>query len=340
MNRLLACTLTGTALLLGPTADTLAQDAAPPAPALACVMGAEIPVPAGTLVYDAPAGGKAIAKFTGGVVPVSISHFPAQLKGARVKVRSSVEGKGHLRVDGWVDLKPFRFFAAKELPVVRGHVWITKSTELQPEKAAAAGFTVEHTVMGSNDQQVRGTYGCDSFTIKPPVPEQPDVPGHARSYQMKKEELDLYDSPRGEVVFTFSMTEDTRQLFFSTESRGGYVHLRAKTDLTVEGWARWSDVTATRHAEVWSNSVPNPTPYASQSLALGEPPPVVTIAKEVPIFAQADAKSAKIGALEAGAKIYPMEATAGFTNVMPVGLGILPPDGGGFWVKSSDLPKP
>ena len=43
--------------------------------------------------------------------------------------------------------------------------------------------------------------------------------------------------------------------------------------------------------------------------------------------------------IEVGASFYPMEISHGWTNIMPEGLGILPPEGGGFWVRTSGLPK-
>jgi hypothetical protein len=46
-----------------------------------------------------------------------------------------------------------------------------------------------------------------------------------------------------------------------------------------------------------------------------------------------------IGVLEAGAQVYIMETAAGWTNVLPKKLHILPPEEGGFWIPASDVPK-
>lgn len=48
-------------------------------------------------------------------------------------------------------------------------------------------------------------------------------------------------------------------------------------------------------------------------------------------------KDLTIGVVEQGAKVYPMERSAGWVNVYPESLVVMPPDSGGFWVRSEDL---
>ena len=46
-----------------------------------------------------------------------------------------------------------------------------------------------------------------------------------------------------------------------------------------------------------------------------------------------------LGVLEAGAEVYMMETIAGWTNLLPVSLGVTPPDEGGFWIPAAEAPK-
>ena len=66
-------------------------------------------------------------------------------------------------------------------------------------------------------------------------------------------------------------------------------------------------------------------------------PTLVTALADVPIHRGPSDDAAPIGMVEAGARVYPMERSAGWVNVYPEALSVMPPDGGGFWVRANDL---
>jgi hypothetical protein len=87
-----------------------------------------------------------------------------------------------------------------------------------------------------------------------------------------------------------------------------------------------------------SDYQPQSLPAAAQ-LVFEDPPRLATASKDIPIRAKRSEKARPIGVLEAGAQVYIMETAAGWTNVLPKKLHILPPEEGGFWIPASDVPK-
>jgi hypothetical protein len=64
----------------------------------------------------------------------------------------------------------------------------------------------------------------------------------------------------------------------------------------------------------------------------------VRATREIPIRARRDAKDKPIGQIEVGAEAYVLETIAGWTNVLPKGLNVVPPEGEGFWIPVTELP--
>ena len=50
-------------------------------------------------------------------------------------------------------------------------------------------------------------------------------------------------------------------------------------------------------------------------------------------------KDRPIGVVEPGAEVYIMETMAGWTNVLPKALYVVPPEDGGFWIPSAEAPR-
>lgn len=323
--------LAAAASLLAP-ADSRADDDK----ALSCVVQGETPVRPDTEVFDRGSKGTAIAKLTGAATPITIRHFPNPLKG-RVEISTS-KGKGSLRIDGWADKDSFRFFAAKDLPVVGSNIWITKGQELHLVGASAKGFTTELKILGSRNPPKQVSLPCNGVSLELPDMPADDMPERARTYQMRNDSIDLYDGPGGALVYTLEMEEGTRKVFWSTESRGGYVHVMSRADITIDAWAKQKDLAWTRHAELMDLAAVAPKPFRERKLAIKDPPAVVVADKELPIHDKPQNRPSPIGYIEVGARFYPMEKSGEWTNVMPESLAVLPPDGGGFWVRTVGIP--
>jgi hypothetical protein len=135
------------------------------------------------------------------------------------------------------------------------------------------------------------------------------------------------------------MLDGSSQLFWSTETKGGFVHVQLRSDLTIDGWIRGADLDPLKKGEMMDQYIPPQTQVAGAQLLIDKPPRIATATKETLIRARRDERDRPIGVVETGAEIYVMETVAGWTNVLPKSLYILPPDDGGFWIPSSEVPK-
>jgi hypothetical protein len=326
-------------LVLEPARSGAEDPPQPPSQPLSCVVTGHTQVQPSSAVFDRGSGGAAIAELTGVATPITITHIPNPPNG-RVRISTS-KGSGAFRIDGWTPIGTFRFFAQNDLPVVSGgHVWITKGQELSLTAARIDGFTVEHHVLGTADQKVRAAIGCSEVTLEIPSVEAPDVPSNARFYEMTSSTLDLYDAPGGNVVFTLQLEENTHKVFWSTESRAGFVHVVSRSDITIDAWARSRDVSWTRHAEVTDASAVAPKPWKERKLALENAPRAIAVTSDLPIHSRPENMPTPIGWVESGARIYAMEVRGDWTNVLPETLTVMPPEKNGFWVRTTGLPKP
>jgi hypothetical protein len=155
----------------------------------------------------------------------------------------------------------------------------------------------------------------------------------------KKEKVELYDEPNGKVVFTLNMMEGTGQLFWGEKIRQGFVHVLSRNDLTIDAWIPLRDLDPLKKGEMADAYVPPVTQVAGAALTFDKPPQVAKATQAIPIRAKRDEKAKPVGSIETGAEFYILESVAGWTNIMPKHLGVLPPDDGGFWIPSSEVPK-
>ena len=271
-----------------------------------CVLRGATPMAKGAEIWDAAAGGKALARFTGAPVELRVSEIPAD-GGGRARVATST-GQG-LRIEGYLSTASVPTFTVRDVAVVPSHVWITAAQRVRVVGATEGALTVERTVAGSAGQVVRGTAACVAFALAPAGRRPVDVPGDGRGYTMKEATLDVFPAPGGASVFTLRMTDASGELFWSTESRGGFVRVASRGDLD------------------------------GPRLALDPLPAVVRATRDVPVRAHRDERERPIGVVEAGAEIYVMDTVPPFTSVLPKGLGVMPADEVAFWILTSDVPK-
>ena len=302
-----------------------------------CALRGSAPVTRGAELFDAQTGGRVIAKFTGGVVPLTVSSFPADPTQGRARASTSAGGT-QLRVDGYAAASSFQVYTARDLPIAPGHVWIASAQKIRLVGATPTTLTGELVVVGSASQAVRASGGCDAFTLQRGTPRPIDVPGNGRLYSSKGAELELFDQPDGAAVLKLRMTAS--QLFWSNEARGGYVHVLARTDLVVDAWAKASSLEAQKAGEMVDQAAPTQTVVSSAQLSVnGSTPTLVVATKDTAVRARRDDKETPIGALETGAEAYIMETMMGWVNLLPKHLGFQPGDGGGYWVPASELPR-
>ncbi|EYF04986.1 Hypothetical protein CAP_3797 [Chondromyces apiculatus DSM 436] len=292
----------------------------------------------GVQLYDAPVGGRVIAAFTGALVPMTLSEIPLEPGQARAKLSTSA-GSPALRIDGYVSAADVTVFSLRDLPVVASHVWITSGHRVKIVSATADTLRTELTIGGSENQAVRASGPCEAYSLQPGPTSPMEVPGNARGYMTKKSTMDLFDRANGSVVFSLKMIEGSGQLFWSTESKTGFVHIQSRSDISIDAWARWSDLEALKKGEMRDQYIAPSTALAGAKLGLDKPPPIVKAVKDIPVRARRDEKEKPVGVVEAGTELYLMETVVGWTNILPVSLGMTPPDDGGFWIPSTEAPK-
>jgi hypothetical protein len=337
-----AALLLGISVFGGPSVvpEARAEEVAPAADVTApsCLIKGSFPPPKGTQIFDAQSGGNVIGTLTGAWVPMTLSEIPFEPANGRARLHTS-QGSGALRIEGYVEASSLPLFATRDISVHGGNVWISSAQKVKLVRASKGELTVELQVAGTMSQTVRATAPCDAFSLAKGKPQPVEIAGNARGFMMKKSTINLFDRPNGDTVFTLNMVEGAGQLFWSTETRGAFVHVTARGDLTIDAWARWGDLDPLKKGEMMDQLIPPSTQVAGATLALDKPPPIVRATREIPVRSKRDEKAKPIGVIEPDAELYVMETVAGWTNVLPKSLGVTPPDDAGFWIPASDVPK-
>ncbi|MBM4374149.1 MAG: hypothetical protein FJ095_03620 [Deltaproteobacteria bacterium] len=317
--------------------EAFAEGAAP------CVIeGVTSPAPNTELFLEA-AGGAPHAKFTGVLLRVKLVE-PTFAPGSRLKVETGDGTKPYLRVNGHATPSAFRFFAKEAVSLVGGQVWLTKGVEIQPKAAASGEVEFEHAVLGTRaadgaPTKLRGKLPCAAVGLAPIALEATEPPKGARWYHMKTGGLKLFDRAQGAQVLELKMDDDARKVFWSTEVRAGWVHVVSPGDVTLDGWVRMNELEPQIHGELIDMNALAPKPLASPTLALAEPPKVLTAVIALPIASKPAAGAAPLGLVEPGATFHAMDVSTEWTSVVPTDLALMPLDGNGFWVKTSTLPR-
>jgi hypothetical protein len=281
----------------------------------------------------APQTSTAVATFAGQSINLSATGFPASATGGRIRVHTS----GAIRVDGFIDPGQLPLYAASELAVVPGHVWISPGQRVA-FYAASTGLTVETSLTGPITQTLRVTSPCSSLSLdKRPRPAW-DVPGNGRGYLPRRDALELRDQPGGGVVQTIRVTEPgSGMLLWSTESRDGYVHVVYHEDLIIDAWVASSDLTALKQGETMDRLIPPSSTTGGARLAVAGQPTMVRALKEVPLRLSTQETAKPIGSIEAGGDVYVMETVLGWSSILPRALNLMPPTDHSFWVPSAEI---
>jgi hypothetical protein len=269
---------------------------------------------------------------------MALADLPADPTTGRARV-STTSGAASFRIDGWAAPSAFAVFTARDVPVVAGHVWISEAQRVRLVQATGGAVAVELSVPGTTGQTVRATVPCDALSLQQGTPTAMEVPGNGRGYLTKGDSVDFFEDPAGSAIFTLKVLDGTSQLFWSTESRAGFVHVRTRGAITIDAWARAASLDPLKKGEMMDQFIPPTSAVNGAQLALDKPPRMVQAAREIPLHARRDDKEKPIGAIEAGAEVYVMETMLGWVNVLPKNLGLTPAEDGGFWVPGDDLAK-
>jgi hypothetical protein len=319
-------------VLLG---DKRAQ-AKPPEPAPSCGQRGKAVFDKDSYLSDA--SGRHIARFSGGESAVTFVTPP--LDGSDQARIETGTGRGSFRIAGYIKASELRSYTAVSLPVVSGHVWLAAGTRVTAAGVSGGKVRFEKQMTTPFNQRFTALGDCGALTFAPPTPPGFAVPGDARVFLMKVPLLDLYDEmpPTGSPVTTLQRSPSVDNVrFFSTEQRGGFVHVRYQGEINIDAWAKASELTPLARGE--TADVP-PGSYSMSSppqLQLSPLPRVVTTKKEIPLRISAKDADAPIGLIEPDTDVYVMDTIAGWAKVLPKSLHVLPAGDLSFWVKSADL---
>lgn len=332
------CALLG----LGAIASVFAPDtqAKPPAQPATCGQRGNVVFDKDTVLSDA--SGRNLARFSGGESAVTLLAPPADGSDqARIETGT---GKGSFRIQGFVKAAELRTFANASIPIVAGHVWLRPGTRVVATGVSsglnAGQVKIEKQITTPFNQRFHAVADCSSLTFTPPPPSGFSTPGNARVFLMKVSLLDLYGdaAPQGRIIFTVQRSPQSESVrFFSTEQRGGFVHIQYGGELGIDAWAKASDLHALPRGETSDVPSASYTLSSPPQLQLEKTPRIVQTKREVPLRISARDAEAPVGVIEPDTDVYVMDIVAGWANVLPKTLHVLPAGNNSFWVKAADL---
>ena len=304
----------------------------------ACVVQGETRMPANLEIFDKEVGGDAIARFTGSSTRLAVLDFPATTSG-KVEVQTGT-GTGSFRIEGFIDPTKVPLITKTEIPVINGHIWLGKNRQVKFAQATKGRLKVQMKLQYPIRQTFSAWANCSSFKLTPGTPPGFQVPGRARGYVVKKDEITLFDDyrrDRSEISTLYSAGENGI-LFWSEKQRGGFVRVQYSAEVVIEAWARRRDLKALPRGEtmdqLWRGKVTRPAP---PRLKVAGTPQEVRTTKEVPIRAKASDKAPVIGRIEADTDVLVVDVVVGYASVLPKKLNLAPAGENHFWADAKAL---
>jgi hypothetical protein len=323
----------GGALFLGVSGTISAK---PPAAAPSCGQRGRVVFDKDSVLVDA--NGRRLARFSGGESAVTFVAPPVD--GSELARVETGTGRGSFRIAGFIKASELRLYAAQQLPVANGHVWLANGTRVVAAGTSAGKVRVEKQLAPPFEQRVSAIVDCSalSFTAGNAVARTP--PDTARVFLLKDARLDLYGSvpPTSSPILTLVRDPSvTSARFFGREQRGGFVHVQYQGEIVVDAWAKASELHPLPRGE--TSDVPSGSYLLSSApqLQLAQLPRVVKTTRELPLRLAAREAEAPIGVVETDTDVYVMDVIASWAKVLPKSLHVLPDGEQAFWVKSSDL---
>ncbi len=303
-----------------------------------CTVSGEAEMPVNLAIYNKASGGTPIARFTGGQTSLRASNFFAG-NGQRAAIQTGT-GTGSFRIDGWTDASKVPVFSAHRIPIISGHLYISKHQRLKIMSGSGNRLKVKKRIKTPIHQSFNAWADCSALTlVRKPAPTH-TVPGHARGYVLKKDNVELYDSWRKDrnlVTMLNRAAGSTGVLLWSEERKGGWVHVEYRGEVFINAWARARNLKALPRGETMDVQRGSVTKRAAPQLKLADNPKVVKTTKEVPIRSKAGDKGPVIGKIEVGTETYVLDIVAGWASVLPKSLNVAPHGAGQFWVKASEI---
>ncbi len=339
---LVALTLTG---LMAPTLHGVftggsrgtanAQPGPPQAPTIQCSLRGQSVMPDSVSIVDAQ--GRPVARFSGASTPLVASDFPGNAQG-RVRIETGF-GAGSFRIRGFLDAGQLPLFTAVSVAVTPGHIWIASNRSVTLLGAASGRLRVEKKLSTPLQQAFHAAGECSAFSLEPGTPAGFSPPGAARSYELKRESLELYGDPGADApVTTLHRSPYVEAVsFFGGEQRGAFIHIEYHGEVVIDGWAKASALSALPPGEIMDQLAPPMSQHSAPRMALPAQPKLVRPSRDVLLRSVAKESEPAIGVIEPGTETYVLDQVAGWASVLPKSMNVLPRADGQFWAKSNDL---
>jgi hypothetical protein len=281
--------------------------------------------------------GRPIARFGGVAIPLVVSDLPDRADG---KIHIETGGIGHLRVSGFVPVRSISIYLRQDQSVVKGHVTLLKGTAV--EYGGRAGDQIRIVVRTKNAiaETYNASVSCDVLTLEAPKPDHWSPPGQARGYLMSQLVVSLFDQPGADakVVTSIHRAPDAGSvLFFGDRREGDFIHVLYRRDVGIEGWIGANDLGVLPRGELADQSATKQAAPIDKRLRMKVEGQLWKARGELPLYGKADGKSPPIGTVTRDTDLYVLDVVAGWANVLPRLLDIVPPSDKHFWVKASEI---
>jgi hypothetical protein len=307
------------------------------AQAAACTIQGEAQMPKDLEIYDASQAGRAIARFSGGASALTVTELPAGSSG-RARVETGI-GVGSFRISGFIDVTKIPVFTARRVTIKTGHLWIGKHRKVSVLGSSGTNLRVKKSLSSPISQSFTTTAACSAFTLEERTPPGWQVPGHARGYVVKKDQVELYEEASTSNLVTVLQRAAGSEgvLLWSSARKGGWVHVQYHGEIVIDAWARASDLEALPPGETMDEVKRPVTRRSPPRLVLAEQPQLVRTTRDVALRDAASDGATVIGRIEPGTETYVLDTVAGWASVLPKSLHVAPISDGTFWAKASEL---
>jgi hypothetical protein len=256
---------------------------------------------------------------------------------AKARVETG-NGRGGFRVKGFIDTPALPLFTKQEVSVTKDHVRIGKDRQVTVVGTNGTDLRIEGVSSAPAKVTLAAFTPCSALKLTPGTPPGWSPQGFARGYMLKQDSVDLFSGPQGSAVGTLYKTPGASALlFFSNEQSGSMVHVEYHADIVVDAWAKASDLAPLPPGETMDQVAAPTSQRGAPRLALPGNPRIVRALREVPVRSAAKDTAPVVGVIEPDAEAYVVDIMAGWVSVMPKALDVVPPDGGTFWVKKTEL---
>jgi hypothetical protein len=279
---------------------------------------------------------RVIARFSGAETTLTVSGFTSKTA-ARARVETG-NGRGGFRVKGFIDTTALPLFTKQEVAVTKTFLRIGKDRQVTVVGTSGNDLRIERVSSPPAKVTLATFTPCSSLKLAPGTPPGWSPPGSARGYLLKKDAVELFSGPQGTSVGTLYKTPGAAALlFFSSEELSGMLHVEYHADIVVDAWARASDLTALPVGETMDQVASLPPQRSKPRLAVPGNPRVVRALRDVSVRGAAKDGAPIVGVIEPDGEAYVIDIMAGWVSVLPKTLDVVPPDGGTFWVKKTEL---